>query len=578
MFSLKKVLVLAITCALLLASVPGAMAASTVGLTGTFSGSNAYYSMTITLNDDGTYLSTILQGGQTYRYSGYWSSDASYMYFWPNGGTQSALSYLLIGDTLTLTDWNTGDTMTMTRQQMTPSFGPDNHQIPEGLIGTWAGQDGDGLLFMTLDALGAITVAYDRPDAIEQTGTFTVTGNIFQAELPDGTNLSLQFLLTGDTLIFAGSGEGETITLTRYHEAFPTMLPTPAFPPQTYMPTEPALVPEITPIPVITVTASVPSNTLAPMLTVAPPKTNPPAAAVPPMVQGLAGIWQGTDDKGSKKLTLMPDGKIEIAYEQGMSKRTGTYTADSSTIKAIFDNGTAEDFRYILMDDTLLLTDAQLGSPVTFLRQLPPPPPALVIDPTLTGTWGGVDKGTYGEITLTGAGEITFFIPSDPDYPVTYPCTASQGRISFHTDGEAIECTYQLQDGVLQVSNEDGTVQYLKKTGPLSRLDQPVQEASATVDVAIAGTWGGLDGSIYVEITLYGDGTYVKFVPVDEALSVKGTYMAGNGNIAVLLKNGALQGTYALAGEELTIVFNNAETLKLLKESGPLTRLAQTGE
>jgi hypothetical protein len=576
MFSLKKVLALAITCALLLAVAPSAMAASSGGLTGTFSGSNAYYSMTITLNDDGTYSTAVLQGGQTYSYTGYWSSDANYMYFWPNGGTQSALSYWLMGDTLTLTDWNTGDTMTMTRQHATPSIEP---HIPEGLIGTWTGQDGDGLLFMTLEADGSITVAYDSPDSlVEQTGTFTVAGNAFHAELLDGTMLSLQFLLTGDTLIFAGETEGETITLTRYQETIPTVLPTPASPPQTLTPPEPTIVPVITPT--VTITPSeIPAATPALVLTEAPSAAVLPDPTPQPFAQGLAGIWQGDDAVGSKKLILTPDGRIEIAYDQDAApKQAGTYTADGSTITAIFDNGTAQDFRYILMGDTMLLTDNQLGNPVTMTRLPPPQPQALAIDPALYGTWGGVDKGTYGEITLTGAGEITFFIPSDPDYPVTYPYTAVQGKISFQTKGETLECTYQIQDGVLQIISEDGTAQYLKKTGPLARLDQPAQESASTVDGVITGTWGGFDGSIYVEITLYGDGSYVKFVPEDEAQSVKGSYMSSGGSIAVLLPDGALQGTYALVGDELTITYRNAEPLKLLKQTGPLTRLAQTGE
>ena len=72
MFSLKKFIALAVACALLLASAPGAMATAFNSPTGTFSGSNAYYSMTITLNGDGTYSTTILQGGQTYQYTGYY--------------------------------------------------------------------------------------------------------------------------------------------------------------------------------------------------------------------------------------------------------------------------------------------------------------------------------------------------------------------------------------------------------------------------------------------------------------------------------------------------------------------------
>lgn len=578
MFSLKKVFALALTCALLLSSVPGAMASQSGGLTGTFSGSNAYYSMTITLYGDGTYSTTILQAGQTYSYTGYWSSDASYMYFWPNGGTQSSLSYWLMGDTLTLTDWNTGDTMTMTRQQIVPPFGPDKPVIPEGMIGTWTGQDGDGLLFMTLDAFGTITVTYDRPDAQEQTGTYSVTGNEFEAELSDGTWLSRQFLLMGDTLIFAGGEDGETITLTRYYQALSTVLPTPASPPQTLTPPEPSIAPETTPFLLTATPAAVPLVTSPPVLTQVPLSTVSPEPTAPPMVQGLAGIWQGTDDQGSKRLVLTPDGRIEIAYEQDvLSKRMGTYTADSSTIKAIFENGTAEDFRYILMGDTLLLTDAQLGSPVTFIRQIPTPPDA-VSDPALLGTWGGSEDGEYGEMTLKETGKLDLFIPSDPSRSATYTYRVTGDRISFLVGGSAVEGTYTIREDVLTVTYPDGPVDYFKKTAPLVRLPMPAQAAASTADSAIVGAWGGLDGSTYVDITLYGDGAYVKFVPEDETLSVKGTYMSGGGNIAVLLPNGAFQGTYALAGEELSIAWQNAEPLKLIKQSGPLARLAQTGE
>ncbi len=113
--------------------------------------------------------------------------------------------------------------MTMTRKEA--PFNPGTPIIPEGLLGTWAGQDGDGLLFMMLEEGGRITIVYDSPDAVEQTGKFTVLGNQFMAELQDGARLTLQFRFTEDTLIFAREEEGETITFTRYHEALPTVPP-----------------------------------------------------------------------------------------------------------------------------------------------------------------------------------------------------------------------------------------------------------------------------------------------------------------------------------------------------------------
>ncbi len=374
-------------------------------------------------------------------------------------------------------DWNTGDTMVMTRQQATPPYTPDAPMIPEGLTGTWTGQDGDGLLFMTLEEDGRIIIAYDTPDDAVKTGTFTVSGSEFEAELPDGTTVRIRFLLTGDTLIFAGEEGGGAITLTRYHEALPTVPPAQFFPPQTLAPTALPDDPVVTPSPVSMMPTEAPPATMAPPLTEAPAATPLPMPTSAPIAQGLAGIWQGTDAMGFTKLTLTPDGRIEITYEQEAApKRAGTYTLDSSTVKAIFDNGTAEDFRYILMGGTLLLTDAQLGNPLTMTRWDPAPQPAVAIDPALVGTWGYMEGGIYGEITLLG------------------------------------------------------------------------------------------------------DGTYAKFVPEDESLAVKGTYMANGSNLAVLLPEGALQGTYALAGDGLTITWQKAEPLTFLKQSGPLVRLAQTGE
>jgi hypothetical protein len=229
------------------------------------------------------------------------------------------------------------------------------------------------------------------------------------------------------------------------------------------------------------------------------------------------------------------------------------------------------------MGDTLLLTDAQLGSPVTFTRQLPTPPAASP-DPVLIGTWGGTDDGEYGEITLKDTGKLDLFIPSDPSRCATYTYKVTGDKISFLMDGSAAEGTYTIQGDVLTVTFPDGPVAYLKKPAPLVRLPMPDQVSASTADGSIVGAWGGLDGSIYAEVTLYGDGSYVKFVPEDETLSVKGTYMSGGGNIAVLLPNGALQGTYALEGEELSITWQSAEPLKLIKKSGPLARLAQTGD
>ena len=570
MFRYRRVLALAMACALLLAAAPGAAAASFSGMTGTWSGSGVYYTMTITLYDNGTYSTAIVQGGQTYQYSGYYSADAYYMYFWPNGGTQSALSYRFTGDTLTLTDWGTGETILFTRQQ--PLYTPAPHApvIPAGLAGTWTGDDDGSIIFIDLEEDGEITIAYDTPEPIDQMGTFTAANGLFEAEFYDGSTVSFLFLLTGDTLIFAGE-EGETLTLTRMREPF---VP-PSAPPETFAPMQTPDVPRITPSPVPAI--PMPTEFLAPP-TAAP--TEAPAVTVPPapLTPGPMGVWQGTDAMGAKKLTLTPDGRIEIAYEQEeASRRAGTYILDSSTITAAFEDGSTEIFRYILMGDTLLLTDAQLGNPLTMTRWLPPPPAPAAIDPAVLGTWGGTD-GEYGEMTLRETGELDLFIPSDPSHCVTYSFRTQEGRIIIRVEDRTVEGDYAVQGNVLTITFPEKPISYTKKPGPLARQEMPEQTAAATVDAALIGTWGGLEGGVYGETTLYGDGTYAKFIPEDESLSVNGTYMANGGILAVLLPGGALQGTYAMEAGELTLTWQNAEPLQLFRQTGPLIRLAQTGE
>ena len=575
MFCLKRTLALALTCALLLAAAPGATATTFSNMTGTFSGSNAYYAMTITLNQDGSYSTAIEQGGQTYRYAGYYSTDAYYIYFWPSGGTQSALGYWFTGDMLTLTDWNTGETMVLTRQQALPTIAPYTPVIPSGLAGTWTGNDRDGVLFITLEEDGEITVAHNTPDAIEQTGSFIAENGLLEANFADGSYISFQFLLTGNTLILAGGEDGEPITLTRMQGSFIPPSPLPTFAVETLVPLEPTYAPETTPAPMPT---EAPPATFAPAITEAPAATEIPGDTSAPVVQGPVGIWQGTDALGSKKLVLAPDGRIEIAYDQEAApRRVGVYTLDSSTIKAVFDDGTAEDFRYILMGDTLLLTDAQLGNPVTMTRWIPTLQPAVTIAPALIGTWGGTD-GEYIEMTLKETGELDLFMPSDPSHCVTYPYKVLGGKISVQVDDQLEELAYAIQGDVLTITYSNEPIAYSRKAGPLVRQQMPEQAVSAMADAAIVGVWGGLDGSVYGEITLFGDGTYVKFVPEDESLSRKGTYMANGGNLAVLLPDGALQGTYALDGDGLTITWQNAEPLTFLKQTGSLARLAQTGE
>ncbi|MPM47743.1 hypothetical protein SDC9_94457 [bioreactor metagenome] len=98
----------------------------------------------------------------------------------------------------------------------------------------------------------------------------------------------------------------------------------------------------------------------------ATPVPEPIATAVPesvPVSQNLAGSWKGEAAGAPIAITLSPDGKIGIVQAEGV--RTGSYASDLSAITVSFEDGTALTYRFILMGDTLLLTDEQIfkGAP-----------------------------------------------------------------------------------------------------------------------------------------------------------------------------------------------------------------------
>jgi hypothetical protein len=373
----------------------------------------------------------------------------------------------------------------------------------------------------------------------------------------------------------AGPDSNVTATLHRVQPGAPTpepivtAIPVPVATPEPVMTAAPE--PVVTAVPVLVVTAvPVPVVTPEPVVTDVPvPVVTPEPAitAAPPSAQ-LAGVWQadGTD------ITLTPDGKIEIV--QAEVARVGAYTADASTISAALQDGTKQVYRYILMGDTLLLTDEQLGNPLTLTRQAHPQP---IQDPVLFGTWGGFDKGEYGELTLTAQGIASMFVPSNPLSPMAGTYSASAGTIVIKIADASIEGTYAVEGDSLKINRQDGESAFVRKSGALTRGTTAEELVAATVDAALVGTWGGEENGVYGEITFSGSGAFSKFVPADEAANAAGTFMASQGSVAVLLPAGAMQGVYAIAGDSLTLTWSGAAPVTFNRQTGPLSRVADAG-
>jgi hypothetical protein len=546
MVGFRKGLLVVLICALMMSMAPAATAMSTYGsVVGTWSGQSGYNFMLLALYDDGYYEIIILeQDGTEYDQYGYYSVDATTMYFSPNNSPTAAFSYYLAGDTLTLSSWQTGEVLYLTREVEEEEQRRQQTTVPAELVGVWSGPEGDDIMTLSLSSDFTFVMMHKSKEGY-RSGEFSEYGGVLTLGFDDGASMKFKYMLSGDTLFLADEGSGLTVTLKRLPPDEVANLAATAAP-------EPVATP-----------APVPVETAAPEPV--------PASA------NLAGSWKGEAAGAPIAIMLSPDGKIGSL--QAGASQTGSYTADESAIRASFEDGTALVYRFILMGDTLLLTDEQLGNPMTLTREVEPAnvveqpsEPADMLDPALFGTWGGYDKGEYGELTLTPEGTASMFIPSDPAGPMAGTYAASGGAIAIKLTDAEVQGTYEVAGDSFRFTHDDAVTEFTRLPGPLSR-GTPVEEPVAgTVDAALVGTWGGSEAGAYGEITFSGGGKFSKFVPGDGVKSAEGTFMASGGNLAVLLPAGALQGTYAIDGDSLTIAWIGAEAVVYARQTGPLAR------
>lgn len=317
MYGIKKVFALLIASALLIGATPTAKAAADI--IGTWTGANEYYTMTIAFYGDNTYDTRIEQDGQQVEVSGMFSMDESFLYFLPGGGQLSALNYYIEGDVLGLYEPQSGETIYLERRQPAAA-------VPAGLAGTWTGVDEGETVYLTFSEDGTSALAYNQPDAPGVSGAFTAANGILEAQFSDGSDLYLQFMLVGDTLVLADAEQ--TLTLTRYTGLLPTPAPT-------FAPIQP---------------------------------TEEPTPA--PAGGGLAGTWLGGADAGVRQLVLTEDGKAALSSaENPDAPREGTYTNDETALTLTFENGATEVFQYLLIGDSLLLMKSGEAVPSNMTRE-----------------------------------------------------------------------------------------------------------------------------------------------------------------------------------------------------------------
>ncbi len=156
----------------------------------------------------------------------------------------------------------------------------------------------------------------------------------------DGASIEFKFMLSADTLFLVGEESGLAVTLKR-------------------LPPDEAARLAATPVP------------------------EPIATAVPesvPVSQNLADRGRAGGRRTHRDHAVA--GRKD-RNRPGGGVRTGSYASDLSAITVSFEDGTALTYRFILMGDTLLLTDEQLGNPMTLTREVEQAPQPAALDPAI---------------------------------------------------------------------------------------------------------------------------------------------------------------------------------------------------
>ncbi len=501
--------------------------------------------VTLLFAQDGSFILLFDETGEVSVNIGTWSPQPGIIRLQMQDGSVISLDYRMEGGNLIAREGEDEPWVT---------FALEPWQPPEGVAGEWQGQDTNGTFVLQLKPDNSYTFDYTSGAAIGS-GDYAEYQGVLYLILSGESYLPLGFALSGDGMTITNQFTGDSYPLTRRQPVQQSAgLP----------------VPTVQPVPVTTQAMPQPQPEETPQMepeqTEGPAVTRAPAAAA-----GLAGSWEGVNQSGKHIVKFSADGGISFIYavpENAALNRKGTFTATADAINAAWEGGTMETIRYILMGDSLLLSDADLQNPVTYSRAAAED---IGFDSSLIGTWGGYDAAGYFEFTFTGAGAYTKLVLPDESRTHSGSASTREGVLIFQNEGVTEQFSYAFKEGWLVI---DDVIEAVKLPGPLSREPLPQSEQASTVDPAMAGVWGGMEGGVYAEVAFLADGRYERFAPSDEPYTDNGNFMSGNGNLAILTLQGSSQGTYAVEGDILTLTFTGREPVQLIRKEGLLRRTA----
>lgn len=182
--------------------------------------------------------------------------------------------------------------------------------------------------------------------------------------------------------------------------------------------------------------------------------------------------------------------------------------------------------------------------------------------PELIGSWVGLHENLWGQFTFLQNGNFIMTVFEDP----------SLDKIgSSETIEKADRITVQGNLMRLTVRGTTSTFRHVPEY--YIRLQEKDESISESVDRMLVGSWGGRIGEDYTEWTFRGDGQFARLTPY-QALNEEGYYIAGRGNLAILLNGKIISCTYKASESFITLDLPDIEKVTLNMRPGQLTGMS----
>ena len=184
--------------------------------------------------------------------------------------------------------------------------------------------------------------------------------------------------------------------------------------------------------------------------------------------------------------------------------------------------------------------------------------------PELIGSWVGYYFDTWG----------CWSFYADGRHILTNFNNALINRIGTSKTLEpADEATFETtEEGKLWHLYDNGSRGEFRKVGmPWVRLKAQEEAVAAGMDPMLEGTFAGTLDGVYTEWTFHGDGRFTQVIPYEDLIE-NGTFLAGEGNLVILLNGKIIQYPYHAMAGSLALKIPD-KTRWFFKKTGPLVQI-----